>query len=120
MKIWSCFEGNYNKCCVREGLGDQLADFGPIIFYPKSILHFVTKLCKILKTLDGWILQNICVKCSKCVPSVLVTINCANKMLTFQNNKRVRIIKITQGGAGGAILKNYENMLTSPKPNLFE
>ena len=35
-----------------------LADFGPIIFYPKSIsrdiLHFGTKQCEILKTLDGF------------------------------------------------------------------
>ena len=60
------------------------------------------------------------VNCCKCVPSVLVTINCANKMFTFQNRKRVRIIKITPGGASGAILENYENMLTSPKLNLSE
>ena len=50
----------------------------------------------------------------------VVTINCENKMYTFQNRKRVRIIKITPGGAGGAILENYENMLTSPKLNLSE
>ena len=50
----------------------------------------------------------------------VATINCANKMYTFHNSKRVRIIKITQGGAGGAILENYENMLTSPKLNLSE
>ena len=55
-----------------------------------------------------------------CVSSVLVTINCANKMFTYQNNKRVTLIKITLGGAGGAILENYENMLTSPKLNLSE
>ena len=40
----------------------------------------------------------------------VVTFNCANKMNTFQNRKRVRIMKITPGGAGGAILENYENM----------
>ena len=50
----------------------------------------------------------------------MVTFNCANKMNTFQNRKRVRIIKITPGGAGGAILENYENMLTSPEVNLSE
>ena len=50
----------------------------------------------------------------------VVTFNCANKMNTFQNRKRVRIIKITPGGAGGAILENYENMLTLPKLNLSE
>ena len=50
----------------------------------------------------------------------MVTINCANKMLTYQNKKRVTLIKITPGGAGGAILENYENMLTSPKLNLSE
>ena len=32
----------------------------------------------------------------------------------------MKIIKITPGGAGGAILENYENMLTSPKLNLSE
>ena len=47
------------------------------------------------------------------LPAV-VTFNCANKMNTFQNRKRVRIIKITPGGAGGAILENYENMFKSP------
>ena len=66
----------------------------------------------------GWIVEHV--NCCKCVPSVLVTINCANKMYTFQNNKCVRIIKITPGGAGGAILENSENMLTSPKLNLSE
>ena len=40
-----------------------LPDFGPIIFYPKSItrniLHFGTEVCKILKTLPkfGWIVD---------------------------------------------------------------
>ena len=57
---------------------------------------------------------------SKCVPSVVVTINCVNKMYTFQINEHVRIINITPGGASGAILENYENMLTSPKLNLSE
>ena len=56
----------------------------------------------------------------KCVPSVLVTINCANKMFPFHNKKCVRIIKITPGGVGGAISENYENMLMSPKLNLSE
>ena len=51
-------------------------------------------------------------------PSAVVTIKCANKMYIL--HKRVRIIKITPGGAGGAILENYENMLTSPKLNLSE
>ena len=41
-------------------------------------------------------------------------------MFTFQNRKRVRIIKITLGGASGAILENYENMLRSPELNLSE
>ena len=41
-------------------------------------------------------------------------------MFTYQNNKRATLIKITPGGAGGAILENYENMLTSPKLNLSE
>ena len=41
-------------------------------------------------------------------------------MYTFQNNKCVRIIKITPGGAGGAILENYEIMFTSLKVNIFE
>ena len=44
----------------------------------------------------------------------VVTINCENKMYTFQNRKRVRIIKITLGGAGGAILENYENLFKWP------
>ena len=29
-------------------------------------------------------------------------------------------MKITAGGASGAILINYENMFASPKPNLSE
>ena len=66
----------------------------------------------------GWIVEHV--NCCKCVPSVLVTINCANKMFTYQNNKRVTLIKITLGGAGGAILENYKNMLTSLKLNLSE
>ena len=56
----------------------------------------------------GWIVEHV--NCCKCVPSVLVAINCANKMFTYQNNKCVTLIKIAPGGAGGAILGNYENM----------
>ena len=41
-------------------------------------------------------------------------------MFNFQNRKCVTLIKITPGGAGGAILENYENMLTLPQLNLFE
>ena len=44
----------------------------------------------------------------------VVTIKCADEMYTFQNRKRVRIIKITPGGAGGAILENYENLFKWP------
>ena len=39
-----------------------LADFGPIMFYPKSItrdiLHFGTKQCKILEDF-GWIVEHM-------------------------------------------------------------
>ena len=55
--------------------------------------------------------------CSKCVPSVVVTINCVNKMYTSQINESVRIIKITPGGASGVIMENYENVFAVPKLN---
>ena len=56
------------------------------------------------------------------VPSddMWTAVNCANKMFNFQKRKRVTLIKITLGGAGGDILENYENMLTSLKLNLSE
>ena len=53
---------------------------------------------------------------SKCVPSVLVPC----KMYPFQKDKHVRIIKIKPGGAGAAILGNYEKMFASPELYLSE
>ena len=53
---------------------------------------------------------------SKCVPSVLVPC----KMYPFQKDKHVRIIKIKPGGAGAAILENYEKMFASPELYLSE
>ena len=47
----------------------------------------------------------------------MVTINCVNKMYTSQINESVRIIKITPGGASGAIMENYENVFAVPKLN---
>ena len=80
--------------------------------------HHITFWDKTVLNLEdfGWNVEHV--NCCKCVPSVLVTINCANKIFTYQNNKRVTLIKITPGGAGIAILENYEIMLTSLKLNL--
>ena len=53
-------------------------------------------------------------KGSKCVPSELEPCEMYNKTI-----KCVRIMKMTPlGGASGAILENYENMLASPGLNL--
>ena len=94
-----------------------LADCWPIMFYPKSITRNILGQNSV-KSWRLWMDCRTYVNCYKCVPSVLVTINCANKMFTFQNRNRVRIIKITPDGASGAILENYENRLAVPKLNL--
>ena len=51
--------------------------------------------------------------CRTCVPSVLLTINCANKMYTFQNSKRVRIKKF------GLLVEGRSIARTSTKPEIF-